>query len=76
VLPDLSPDSFQIPPDILAALQADPVVWQNFQRFPEFYQRIRIGYIEDARGRPEEFPKRLANFLKKTRQNKQFGSLE
>jgi uncharacterized protein YdeI (YjbR/CyaY-like superfamily) len=75
-LPDLSAQPLQIPEDILAALRADATAWENFQRFPEVYQRIRIAYIDGARGRPEEFQKRLANFLKKTRENKQFGSLE
>jgi hypothetical protein len=76
VLPDLSPASFQVPPDILEALQADPTTWTNFQGFPETYQRIRVGYVEGARRRPAEFQKRLANLLKKTRENKQFGSPE
>jgi uncharacterized protein YdeI (YjbR/CyaY-like superfamily) len=76
VLPDLSTAAFQIPEDILAALQADPQVWENFQGFPELYKRIRITYIEEMRRQPEDFQKRLANFILKTRSNKMFGSLE
>jgi len=53
VLPDLSVDSFRIADDILAALQADPQVWANFQAFPPVYQRIRITYIEEMRKQPE-----------------------
>ncbi len=76
VLPDLSPNSFQIPKDILEVLQADVQTWNNFQRFPDVYKRIRIGYIEEVRKQPSVFQKRLENFLKKTRQNKMFGILE
>ncbi|MCU0494806.1 MAG: YdeI/OmpD-associated family protein [Chloroflexaceae bacterium] len=75
-LPDLSLDSFRIADDILAALQADPQVWENFQRFPALYQRIRIGFIEEVRKQPAVFQQRLANFLRKTRQNKMFGVME
>lgn len=76
VLPDLAPEAFRIADDILAALQADPVVWANFQQFPPLYQRIRIGYIEEVRKQPPVFAQRLENFLLKTRQGKQFGTME
>lgn len=76
VLPDLSPDSFQIPEDILEALQSEAQIWNNFEHFPDVYQRIRIGYIEEVRKQPGVFQKRLENFLKKTRENKMFGKLE
>ncbi len=75
-LPDLSIGSFQIAPDILATLQEDRDIWGNFEAFPDVYKRIRIGYIEEMRGRPEFFQKRLDNFLKKTRENKLFGTME
>ena len=55
---------------ILDALKADGTVWQNFQRFPEAYRRIRVAYIDAARRRPEEFRKRLASFIEKTRAGK------
>jgi uncharacterized protein YdeI (YjbR/CyaY-like superfamily) len=76
VLPDLDVKAFQIAPDILAALQADGETWANFQTFSDVYQRIRIGYIEEQRTNKAEFDKRLENFLKKTKQNKQFGGVE
>ncbi len=76
VLPDLSPESFQFPEDILEALQNDVVIWNNFQQFPDIYKRIRIGYIEEVREQPGEFQKRLDNFLKKTLENKMFGIVE
>jgi uncharacterized protein YdeI (YjbR/CyaY-like superfamily) len=76
VLPDLSPESFRIADDILAALQADPRVWRNFEQFPDLYKRVRVGYIEEVRKQPAVFKTRLDNFISKTRENKMFGVLE
>lgn len=72
-LPDLDEEAFKVPPDILAAVQAHPVAWRNFQAFSPSYVRIRVAYIRGARKRPAEFKKRLAHFIKLTEQNKQFG---
>ena len=66
---------FKIPADILKELKADPVVWENFNNLPEHYKRIRIGYIDGARQRPEEFDKRLRYFIKMTGKNKTFGMI-
>ena len=64
---------FIIPIDILNELKADPVVWKNFNNLPEHYKRIRIGFIDGARERPEEFNKRLRYFIRMTGNNKTFG---
>ena len=61
------------PPDILAALKADRETWKNFEALSDSYKRIRIGYIDGARDRPEEFAKRLRNFLKVTKANRIIG---
>ena len=42
-------------------------------KFSPSYKRIRIAYIDAARKRAGEFEKRLANFIKKTKENKQIG---
>lgn len=63
----------EIAPDILKNLKKDSKTWQNFQKFPQTYQIIRISFIEGARNRPQEFQKRLNYFLKMTRENKKFG---
>ncbi len=76
VLPDLSLEAFKIASDILKALQDDPEIWGNFERFSDSYKRIRIGYIEEQRRQSDVFKTRLDNFLKKTKQNKQFGGVE
>jgi uncharacterized protein YdeI (YjbR/CyaY-like superfamily) len=74
VLPDLSLNTYQFPEDILARLRADPIAWRHFQKFPAAYKRIRIGFLENSRERPEFFEKRFAFFLKKTRENKMYGT--
>ena len=62
-----------VPADILAALKADRETWKNFAAFSDSYKRIRIGYIDGARDRPDEFAKRLRNFLKMTKANRIIG---
>lgn len=72
-------EPFVFPDDILQKLQTDSEVWNHFQQFSKSYQRIRIAYIEAARKRPEEFEKRLNNFIQKTKENKKiagFGGVE
>jgi uncharacterized protein YdeI (YjbR/CyaY-like superfamily) len=72
-LGDILGREFVFPPDILDAVKADEQAWENYQNFSEPYKRIRIAYIEGARKRPEEFQKRLNNFIKMTRKNKLIG---
>ena len=72
-LPDLSGDDFEVPPDILEAIKGNDKAWNNFQAFSAPYIRIRISYIESGRSRPEEFNRRLENFIKKTEANKLIG---
>lgn len=63
-------EKFEFPKDIIYELKKDVVVWKNYNNFSESYKRIRISYINDARKRPDEFIKRLNNFIEKTHQNK------
>ena len=58
------------PDDILDAIKADEVAWKNYEKLSEPYKRIRIAYIDAARKRPDEFKKRMENFIKKTRGGK------
>ncbi len=64
---------FVIPADILREIKTNRTAWENFRRFSPSYVRIRIAYIEGARGRPAEFEKRKRHFLEMTEKNKQFG---
>jgi hypothetical protein len=65
-----------IPADIRAALKEDPIVWRNFSKFPASYKRIRVGWIDGSRNRPDFFERRLNYFIKMTRQNKRFGMVQ
>ena len=71
-----SPDApLHIPAWLLEKLQADPQVWQNFEEFPHFYKRLKVGWIEETgRLRPEEAQKRLNYLLKMTTQGKRYGT--
>ena len=62
--------------DILKLLNEEKTTWENFKKFPESYKRIRIGWIEEARTRPELFKKRLRYFLKMTAKNKKYGMIQ
>ncbi|MDO4816146.1 MAG: YdeI/OmpD-associated family protein [Bacillota bacterium] len=76
---DLIETEYIFPEDILAVIKADDAAWENFRSFSNSYNRIRIAYIDAARTRPEEFEKRLKNFVSKTRDGKLikgFGGVE
>jgi len=66
----------KIPADILERLKRNKQTWKNFQAFPASYKRIRIGWIEGARRRPEVFEQRLKYFLKMTAANKRYGMVQ
>jgi uncharacterized protein YdeI (YjbR/CyaY-like superfamily) len=68
-------EKFVLPPDIVRELKRDPKVWKNFQRFPKWYQRVRVGWLDMSRGREEIFQARLRYFLKMTAQNKRYGQV-
>lgn len=78
--PDIRPSvlplieaEYIFPKDILKEIEKDPEVLKNYLSFPEPYRRIRVAYIDAARHRPEEFRKRLDNFISMTRKNKIIG---
>lgn len=62
-----------LPRDLEQELRSDPLVWKQFNRFPASYKRIRIGWIEAARRRPEIFRQRLRYFIRMTKQGKRYG---
>ena len=70
---EIAAEQFIFPKDIIEALKKDKIVWENYNAFSEAYKRIRVAYIDGARKRPDEFKKRLQNFIRKTEQNKQIG---
>lgn len=72
-LGDVRADNFDIPNDILSALQTNEDTWAFFQSTSPSYQRIRAAYVDTARARPDEFEKRLHHLVEKSAQKKQFG---
>jgi hypothetical protein len=62
-----------VAPDIERALRATPGAWRRFNGLPLAYKRIRLGFIEGARGRPEIFATRLRYFVRMTAQGKRYG---
>jgi uncharacterized protein YdeI (YjbR/CyaY-like superfamily) len=66
----------KLPPDILAALRADASAWKNFRAIPESYKRIRVGWIDASRHRPDVFAQRLRYFVRMTAANKRFGMVQ
>lgn len=63
----------RVPADVRRALRAAPGAWTRFQRLPASYRRIRLGFIEGARRRPEVFQTRLAYFVRMTARGKRYG---
>jgi uncharacterized protein YdeI (YjbR/CyaY-like superfamily) len=68
-------EQFVIPPDIIRALKRDPIAWKNFQRFPKWYQRVRVGWLDMSRNHQGIFESRLRYFLKMTALNKRYGQV-
>ena len=73
VLPDMSENGFVIDKDILKSLQDDPVVWDNFCRFPDLYKRVRIDTIQIKKRQPELYKSRLDKFIKNTQKGILYG---
>ena len=70
---------YVFPDDIISSIKTDLRTWENFNSLSDGYKRIRIAYIDAARKRPEEFKKRLENFIEKTHDGKiikGFGGIE
>ncbi len=72
-----SPDEpWELPEWIAQALKEDEEVWENFQQFPFFYKRLKIGWIIEANlSRQEERLKRLNYLIKMTRKGKMYGTI-
>ncbi len=67
------PEDYEIPEDIVSALQGSHDAWDFFKETSGAYQRIRAAYVDSARDRPEEFKKRLDHLVKMSEGRKHFG---
>ena len=71
-------DPLVIPEWIEEALREDPDIWATFQSFPFFYQRLKVGWINEAGTSPSRLPeaqRRLAYLLKMTGKGKMYGTI-
>lgn len=67
---------YEIKKDIEKAMKAEGA-WDNFNKFPLYYRKIRIGYLEAQRKHSETmFQKALNYLIKMTKQNKKFGMVK
>lgn len=67
-------EDFEIPPDILKSLKANKQAWENFQKFPQYYQRARIEYIATRKRHSQEmFDRALNHFIDMTAKGKRIG---
>ena len=66
-------DTWSIPKHLQEVLKEDKEVWNNFQSFPFFYQRLKIGWILEAGKREDVAQKRLDYLIKMTKAGKQYG---
>lgn len=67
-------DEFTIPKGILKALKNNATAWENFNKMPPSYQRIRVAYIESRkRHSTGMYIKALNNFIRATEKGKQIG---
>ena len=76
---DILKEKFIFPTDIIKAIKKSDAAWKKYQQFSDSYKRIRIAFIDAARKRPEEFTKRLQNFIGKTEKGlliKGFGGID
>lgn len=72
-LPDMSAHGFVIDEKIIEALKEESVIWENFNRFPPLYQRVRIDTIQIKKKQPELFQSRLKKFIDNTREGIMYG---
>lgn len=73
VLPDMSENGFLIDAEILSALKAEPEAWDNFQKFPPLYQRVRIDTIQIKKKQPELFQSRLQKLVENSKKAIMYG---
>lgn len=74
VLPDMSVAGFSVDSEIQQAFLRNPVAWENFQRFPALYQRVRIDSIQrDKKKDRRVFDRRLEKLIAESAKGKMFG---
>lgn len=73
VLPAMGSRSFQVDPELAAALK-QARAWSRFKAFPPLYQRVRAGNLAFYKKRnPAVYEQMLSNLIVKTKNNQMFG---
>ena len=75
LLPKDLNETYKYPADIITELKKDREVWENFEKFPEYYKRVRMAYIDESRVVPQWYKSRLNNFIKATKKNRKIGTI-
>lgn len=71
ILPDLH---FTVMPQILQELQSDKQIWENYQKLPELYKRIRLDNIQVWYNKDKDlYQNRLQKFLDNTKLGLLYG---
>lgn len=73
ILPDISMKSFDIDEDVINSIKEDSIAWDNFNKLPELYKRIRIDNIQSYKKQREVYDRRLKKFIDKTRDGVMYG---
>ena len=73
VLPDMDESNFTIRQDVMDAIKADPVTYENFTKLPALYVRIRTGNIQGYPQGDDTYNRRLEKLLINTKENKLYG---
>ena len=69
-------DPIDMPEWMMKRLQEDPQVWKNFEAFPHFYKRLKVGWIAENRGDRNHpvVQQRLEYLIRMTAQGKRYGA--
>ena len=73
VLPDMADSGFVIKEDVMSAVKADSAIFENFQKLPPLYVRVRIDNIQSYPQDSETYALRLDKFLQNTKIGKLYG---
>jgi len=73
VLPDMTDNGFVIRQDVISAIKADPIIYENFKSLPQLYIRVRIDNIQSYPLGDETYNRRLDKFLQNTKIGKLYG---
>jgi hypothetical protein len=66
-----------IAPGTIEALRADMLAWKNFQKLPQDYYKVRLGFIESRRRHDNKMLQRsLHHFVGMTAKNRKFGMVK